>query len=190
MFREISLNEIEMVAGGNRYASSCDDDSGYFWKEMSSAAWDDACKQMAKDVLEALKDRYPGINASLDGNTLVWEGWKVPVGYKWAPDPNGEGGISDKYLIAPDGKLVISPEYSKQICDNAFALKESRGELTNFMGALNAAMPLTGNASAVVGISGFDLFVQAYNWLNHLAGDMPSFCVESDGSVDSNYVLR
>lgn len=190
MFREISLNEIEMVSGGNRYASSCDADSGYFLSEMSTLSWDDACRQMAKDALEMLQRYYPEINASLDGNRIDVTGWKMPPGYTWAPDPNGEGGISDKYLIAPDGKLVFSPEYAQATCVNAYALQQSRESLASFVTGLNLAMPLTGNLPAGVGVSGLDVYLLLFTATQKLAGELPSYCSVSDGTVDSNYVIQ
>lgn len=71
MFREISLNEIEMVTGGNRYASSCDDDSGYFWKEASTAVWDWLETMYLKDLARSINSQSPELQASVKEGKLT-----------------------------------------------------------------------------------------------------------------------
>lgn len=166
-----------------------DDDSGYYQTEISTGDWDWQKHIFLKDMVSQINSQNLGVRAALDGDKITVTGWTMPSGYKWAPDSSDKSGLSDKYLIAPDGKVVLAPAYAQATCDNAFALQNSRESLATFVAGLNLAMRSTGNIAAVIGVSGLDAYLWASMGLQKLAGEIPSYCAVSDGTITSNYVI-
>jgi hypothetical protein len=74
MFREISLNEIELVAGGNRSASSVDDDSGYYQTEISTGDWEWQKSINLKDIMKYINSQ---ISADQKVDGFKWGDFKI-----------------------------------------------------------------------------------------------------------------
>lgn len=191
--RMLSWDELEAVSGGYAGYDSCDYNSAYgvnlpiedhgayvqaLAQSAAMALWAQSHMKIAigSDTNgDGKYDRVQEFDVEYDGEAIVVKGWTMPPGYQFAP-----GDMGDKYLVRPDGKLVFTPEYAQQVCNNYFGLMKSESEVNTVLGSLIAMLGSIRQDMWIPPVTG--AVALRTQLISQNGGDAPPWCTTDGGS--------